>query len=66
VVAAHPDRFRRLILANTFLPTCDDAFFAVPAGFYQWKNFCHQSKLVDYCCNIAKLLSHYCQVVMPL
>ena len=32
VVAAHPDRFRRLVIANTFLPVCDDSIFEVPEG----------------------------------
>lgn len=33
IVAAHPDRFRRLVIANTFLPVCDDSFFEVSRGF---------------------------------
>ena len=45
VVATHPERFRRLCLANTFLPTCDDSFFAVNEGFYGWKTFAASSKL---------------------
>ena len=32
VVAAHPDRFRRLVIANSFLPVCDDSIFEVPEG----------------------------------
>jgi len=37
LAAWQPARFRRLVVANTFLPTCDDAFFRVPEGFYRWK-----------------------------
>ena len=45
VVAAHPDRFRRLVIANTFLPVCDDSIFEVPEGFFQWKAFAKMSGL---------------------
>jgi haloalkane dehalogenase len=36
VVAAHPGRFDRLVIANTMMPTCDDEFFKVSPGFYSW------------------------------
>jgi haloalkane dehalogenase len=32
VAANHSDRFDRLVIANTFLPTCDDSFFKVRAA----------------------------------
>lgn len=38
LAAQQPARFRRMVVANTFLPTCDDAFFKVPDGFYWWKD----------------------------
>ena len=37
VAANHSDRFDRFVVANTFLPTCDDSFFKVNDGFYGWK-----------------------------
>lgn len=36
VVADHPDRFARLVVANTFLPTGDQH---VPEAFIQWQQF---------------------------
>ena len=36
VVAAEPERFARLVLANTGLPTGDQE---MPEGFYQWRDF---------------------------
>ncbi|HSH12497.1 MAG TPA: haloalkane dehalogenase, partial [Desulfurivibrionaceae bacterium] len=36
LVAAQPDRFARLVLANTGLPTGDQE---MPEAFYQWKRF---------------------------
>ena len=45
VVAAHPDRFRRLVIANTFMPVCDDSFFEVSDGFYGWKRLAARSQL---------------------
>ena len=47
VVAAHPGTFRRLIIANTMLPTCDDRFFKVSPGFYSWKTFAFRTGLKD-------------------
>ena len=47
VVTAHPGAFRRLVIANTMLPTCDDSFFKVSTGFYSWKTFAFRSKLKD-------------------
>ena len=43
MVAAHPDRFRRLCVANTILPDADA--IGVPDGFYAWKEFAHKSQL---------------------
>jgi haloalkane dehalogenase len=52
VVANHPDRFARLLIANTFLPTGDvpspvtsSGGPAMTEGFYGWKTFCHKSQL---------------------
>jgi haloalkane dehalogenase len=39
IVAAKPDRFARLVLANTGLPTGDQQ---MPEAFYQWKRFCQE------------------------
>jgi haloalkane dehalogenase len=36
LVAEHPQRFSRVLAANTFLPTGDQK---VPAAFEQWRNF---------------------------
>ena len=47
VVAAHPGSFRRLVIANTMLPTCDDAFFKVSNAFYTWKTFAFRTGLKD-------------------
>jgi haloalkane dehalogenase len=48
VVAAHAERFVRLVIANTFLPVCDDSFFQLPGGhFYGWKSACRRSQLAD-------------------
>jgi haloalkane dehalogenase len=47
VVAAHPGAFRRLVIANTMLPTCDDSFFKVSPGFYSWKTFAFRTGLQD-------------------
>ncbi len=47
VVAAHPGAFRRLVIANTMLPTCDDHFFKVSPGFYSWKTFAFRTGLKD-------------------
>jgi haloalkane dehalogenase len=47
LVAAHPGAFRRLVIANTMLPTCDDNFFKVSAGFYNWKTFSFRTGLKD-------------------
>jgi haloalkane dehalogenase len=47
VVAAHPGTFRRLVIANTMLPTCDDSFFKVSPGFYNWKTFAFRTGLKD-------------------
>lgn len=47
VVAAHPGRFSRLVIANTMLPTCDDDFFKVSPGFYSWKTFNFRTMLKD-------------------
>ena len=47
VVAAHPSAFRRLVIANTMLPTCDDSFFKVSPGFYNWKTFAFRTGLKD-------------------
>jgi haloalkane dehalogenase len=47
VVAAHPGTFRRMIIANTMLPTCDDSFFKVSPGFYSWKTFAFRTGLKD-------------------
>ena len=47
VVAAHPGSFRRLVIANTMLPTCDDRFFKVSPGFYSWKTFAFRTGLKD-------------------
>ncbi len=47
VVAAHPGAFRRLVIANTMLPTCDDSFFKVSPGFYSWKTFAFRTGLKD-------------------
>ena len=43
MVAAHPERFRRLCIANTILPDTDT--IEVPAGFYAWKEFAHKSQM---------------------
>lgn len=37
MAAAQPARFRRIVVANTFLPTCDESFFKVSDGFFEWK-----------------------------
>lgn len=47
VVAAYPRAFRRLVVANTMLPTCDDNFFKVSPGFYSWKTFAFRTGLKD-------------------
>lgn len=47
VVAAHPGSFRRLVIANTMLPTCDDSFFKVSPGFYSWKTCAFRTGLRD-------------------
>ena len=47
VVAAYPGAFRRLVIANTMLPTCDDSFFKVSPGFYSWKTFAFRTGLED-------------------
>ncbi|MEM7133016.1 MAG: haloalkane dehalogenase [Chloroflexota bacterium] len=47
VAAAHPSAFRRLVIANTMLPTCDDSFFKVSPGFYSWKTFAFRTGLKD-------------------
>jgi len=47
VAAAHPSVFRRLVIANTMLPTCDDNFFKVSPGFYSWKTFAFRTGLKD-------------------
>ena len=45
VVAAYPGVFRRIVVANTMLPTCDDNFFKVSQGFYSWKTFAFRTGL---------------------
>lgn len=45
VAARSPSRFRRLLVANTFLPTGDDAFFEISDGFYGWKTYARKSGL---------------------
>ena len=47
VAARHPSVFRRLMITNTMLPTCQDAFFRVTDAFYGWKRFAHSSQLRD-------------------
>ena len=47
VVAAYPGVFRRIVVANTMLPTCDDNFFKVSQGFYSWKTFAFRTGLKD-------------------
>ena len=47
VVAAYPGAFRRLVIANTMLPTCDDGFFKVSPAFYSWKTFAFRTGLKD-------------------
>ena len=47
VVAAHPGSFRRLVIANTMLPTCDDSFFKISEAFYSWKTFAFRTGLKD-------------------
>ena len=48
VVAAHPGRFRRLVIANTMLSTCDDAHWCqISPGFYAWKTFSFRTGLRD-------------------
>lgn len=47
VVAAYPKAFRRLVVANTMLPTCDDNFFRMSPGFYSWKTFAFRTGLKD-------------------
>ena len=47
VVASYPGAFRRLVIANTMLPTCDDSFFKVSPGFYSWKTFAFRTGLKD-------------------
>jgi haloalkane dehalogenase len=47
VVAAYPGIFRRIIIANSMLPTCDDNFFKVSQGFYSWKTFAFRTALKD-------------------
>jgi haloalkane dehalogenase len=47
VVAAHPAVFRRLVIANTMLPTCDDNFFKISSAFYSWKTFAFRTGLKD-------------------
>lgn len=37
LAAQQPARFRRMVVANTFLPTCDESFFKVADGFFRWK-----------------------------
>lgn len=45
VVARNPTRFARFVVANTFLPTGDNAQLKVNDGFYNWKNFVHKTGL---------------------
>eukprot|EP00937_MAST-01D_sp_MAST-1D-sp2_P000972 g972.t1 len=45
VASRYPSAFRRLLITNTMLPTCDDAFFRVTDAFYEWKRFSHRSQL---------------------
>ena len=47
VCAAHPGAFRRLVIANTMMPTCDDSFFKVSPGFFSWKTFAFRTGLKD-------------------
>ena len=47
VVAAYPKAFRRLVVANTMLPTCDDNFFRMSPGFYSWMTFAFRTGLKD-------------------
>jgi haloalkane dehalogenase len=48
VVAAHPGRFRRLVIANTMLSTCDDAHWCqISPGLYAWKTFAFRTGLRD-------------------
>ena len=47
LVAAYPRAFRRIVIANTMLPTCDDNFFKVSPGFYSWKTFSFRTGLKD-------------------
>ena len=47
LVAAFPGAFRRMVIANTMLPTCDDNFFKVSSSFYSWKTFAFRTRLKD-------------------
>ena len=47
VAAAHPKTFRRLVIANTMLPTCNDDWFKLSPAFYAWKDFAFRTGLKD-------------------
>jgi haloalkane dehalogenase len=47
VAAAHPETFRRLVIANTMLPTSNDDWFRVSPAFYAWKDFAFRTGLKD-------------------
>lgn len=44
MVAAMPDRFARVVVANTFLPTGNEPF---PEAFKQWRTFSQTAKAFD-------------------
>ncbi|CAE8633483.1 unnamed protein product [Polarella glacialis] len=49
VAARNPDRFDRLVLSNTALPTCDPRYEGhgyISEGFFAWKSFVHSGGLL--------------------
>jgi haloalkane dehalogenase len=57
LVAEHPERFARVVAANTFLPTGD---IPMPKAFFKWREFSQTSPEFD----IGRIVSNAC--VTPL
>ena len=58
LVAEHPDRFARVVVANTFLPTGDQ-----PAGdaFLRWQRFARESPRFD----VGRVVAGACTTPLP-
>ncbi|RBY75975.1 haloalkane dehalogenase [Blastococcus sp. TF02-09] len=58
LVAEHPDRFARVVVANTGLPTGDQQ---MPEAFLAWQRFSQQNPRFE----IGPMISHGCATPLP-